>query len=73
LRSLDLALITRCWVAAARPTEESGKHRPDHFPLAALPPQRRFGQPPRDSILLGVACLISYARPWDGAAGKVIG
>ena len=37
-----------------------GKLKPDRFPLTALPPQAEVRAAAADSILLAVACLISY-------------
>jgi hypothetical protein len=38
----------------------AGKLRPHHFPLSALPPQTDVRAAAADSILLAVACPISY-------------
>jgi len=49
---------------ASRPHETGGKVRrlklPDHFRLPSLPPQAEVRAAVADSILLAVACLISY-------------
>jgi uncharacterized membrane protein YgaE (UPF0421/DUF939 family) len=40
--------------------ERAGKLKPGHFPLPALPPRAEVRAAAADSILLAVACLISY-------------
>ena len=41
-------------------SERAGKLKPGHFPLPALPPRAEVRAAAADSILLAVACLISY-------------
>jgi uncharacterized membrane protein YgaE (UPF0421/DUF939 family) len=40
--------------------ERAGELKPGHFPLPALPPRAEVRAAAADSILLAVACLISY-------------